>query len=344
MDIGERKLKILSIVVNNYIETGEPVGSKKVCTELENSVSSATVRNDMAELGTYGFLDQPHTSAGRIPTRQGIRLYVDKLMQKKELDGRERDYIDSMLAEFSREPERFLQSACEFLAAETNLAVLYTTPSDKLARIRQVEIIPTGMRTVILIMVTSVGVLRSRVCRLDVDLYAETVLLFRRVLNEQLAGKVLMEITPAFIQNVAVSLKELMLVISPLLLAASELAKNAMETRLELKGAENLLAHPDIDYMQARALFSLVSSKEELLGIMDTGKSSAKIFIGKEAGRSEFEFLSFIVSMYKIGNMGAGSIGVIGPVRVDYADVCAKVEYFAAAAGQLIMQALGDEN
>ena len=344
MDIGERKLKILSIVVDDYVATGEPVGSKRVCSVLENSVSSATVRNDMAELSALGLIEQPHTSAGRVPTQLGFRLYVDKLMQKKELTAKERDYIDSLLDEFACEPDRFLASACELLASITGFAVLYTTPSDKLARIRHIELVPTGARTVILLMVTSVGVMRSRVCRLELDINAETLLLFRRVLNEQLAGKVLMEITPAFIQNVAVSLKELMLVISPLLLTASELAKNSMETKLELRGAENLLAHPDIDFLQARALFSLVSSGDELANIMDTGKTSSKIFIGKESGRNEFEFLSLVVCSYRLGNMGAGSIGVIGPVRMDYADISAKVEYFAQAAGKLIMRSLGEED
>ena len=267
MEIGTRKLKILSIIIEDYIKTGEPVGSKKVCTALDNSVSSATVRNDMAELSNLGLIDQPHTSAGRMPTQAGYRLYVDKLMPKNSLESSEKLSLDSILNEFSKEPLSFLKESCKLLSDLTGLMAVVTTPADKLAMIRQIELIPTGTRTVLLIMMTSIGIMHSRLCKLDVDLTIDTLLVFKRVLNEQLAGKTLMEINPAFIQNAAVTLRDLSLVISPLLMAALRVASDAMEVKIIIGGQENLLAMPDIDFFQAKALFSLTNRSTKEISI-----------------------------------------------------------------------------
>lgn len=155
MDLGERKRKILSLIVDHYISEGEPVGSKKLCEYLENAVSSATIRNDMAWLVEKGYLEQPHTSAGRIPTQKGYRYYIDNIMQKTAPSDREKFYIDGMLGSVARNPDMFFENACAFLADFTGLAAISTTPSDSQAKIVRIELMPTGRYTVLVLVMTS---------------------------------------------------------------------------------------------------------------------------------------------------------------------------------------------
>ena len=160
-----RKQQIVAAVVDAYIRTGEPVGSKLLAAMLNNAVSSATIRNDMAELAAEGYLAQPHTSAGRIPTTAAFRLYLDRL--KPTLSDGEQRHIDEALASAAADPERLLGRASELLAEETGVAAAAATPDRKEACVRRVELLPTGAYSAAVLLMTDTGALRSRVCRVD---------------------------------------------------------------------------------------------------------------------------------------------------------------------------------
>lgn len=342
MDIGTRKLKILSIIIEDYIRTGEPVGSKRVCAELQNSVSSATVRNDMSSLSDMGLIDKPHTSAGRTPTQMGYRIYVDRLMPKNGLEPSRQLSLDSIINEFPREPVNFLTRSCKLLSDLTGLMTVITTPGDKSAKIRQIELIPMGSRTVLFVLMTSVGIMHNRLCKLDLDITGNTLSVFKSALNGQLSGRYLTDITPAFIQTAAVALENLTFVISPLLLTALKVANEAMEVKVIIGGQENLIAMPDMDFFQVKSLFSLVSAEEKLKRLLSSAESSVKFFVGKESGCTELEFLSMAAGRYKIDSRGSGAIGVIGPLRMDYSKIYSEVEYFASSIGRFLSRNIDD--
>lgn len=207
MELTPRKERILSSVVAGYVKSGEPVGSKTVAEEV--GVSSATVRNEMADLIELGLLEQPHTSAGRVPSQKGYREYVDRLMEVPPVKEEERRVFDSMLLSGSYEPEQLLGRAARLLAGATRCAAVATTPSGDTAQVRAVQFVQTSRRTAMLILMSSAGTMKTRVFHCDFDLTNDILRVFFRVFNGKLAGKNVSDITPAFLQGVGVSLGEM---------------------------------------------------------------------------------------------------------------------------------------
>ena len=171
--VDERKLKILSAIVEEYIVSGEPIGSKALLDKLEISVSPATVRNDMAVLEQMGFLEQPHTSAGRVPTFNGYRLYVDKLMMKNSITTEEKNMIDEMLDFNGLTEEGIVQKASLALAEITKCATITANSTPKFSVITKVEVVPTGKRLYVILLITSSGNIKNKACRLEFDLTNE---------------------------------------------------------------------------------------------------------------------------------------------------------------------------
>lgn len=343
MDLGDRKKKILALIIEHYISEGEPVGSKKLCEYLDNAVSSATIRNDMAWLVDKGYLEQPHTSAGRVPTQKGYRYYIDNIMQRRSPSDEEKRYIDGMLASVARNPDMFFENACSFLADYTGLAAVSTTPSDAQAKIVRIELMPTGRYTVLVLLMTSTGIFKSRLCRVEVEMNAEIHGIMRRVLNDYFAGRELKEITPSFIQTLAVSLGEMTLIIMPLLVAVHEAARDASDSRLLLEGQSNLLSVPEFDAETAKGILEFMSRREKLMRLLTKEQSAVTAYIGKESGRRELEFSSVLVSKYDLGGQGSGRIAIIGPTRMNYSRLLTNLEYFSDSVGKLLMQSFEDK-
>lgn len=185
MELGERKQKILAAIVDAYIQTGEPVGSKAVVEMLDHAVSSATIRNDMADLAADGYLEQPHTSAGRIPTPKRFCLYIDSLMRRQPLPEKRRREIEDMLAGAASDPERLIEAASQALAAATGCAAVTTTPDQQGSTIRRIEVMRSGNRSAALLLMTSSGVLRSRLCRFEGEVDASLLDRLAKTLNAE---------------------------------------------------------------------------------------------------------------------------------------------------------------
>ena len=181
MELSERKLKILAAIVNTYVETGEPVGSKLLALEL--GVSSATIRNEMANLVEMGYLQQPHTSAGRIPSQKGYRIYIDRLMPEAAITEEEQKYLDGMLMVNAYDPDKLLSCVSQLLANTSKFAAVSTMPSGSGAVIKGVQFVQTSRRTAMAILITSTGVMKTRVFRCDFDITAEMLRIFFRIFN-----------------------------------------------------------------------------------------------------------------------------------------------------------------
>ena len=192
--LSTRREKILGAIVEQYIATGEPVGSKTLLSKLSISVSSATIRNDMAALTKLDLIYQPHTSAGRIPTEKGYRYYVDNLMKPEELGEGDRRRIEAGVDTRSGDPEILLEKVGEALGELTNFAAMATTPADENASIRNIRMAPVSSRTCVVVLLTSTGILKSKACRMDTEITDDIIQSFRDIVGREFIGKPLKEI------------------------------------------------------------------------------------------------------------------------------------------------------
>ena len=262
MELSERKLKILAAIVNTYVETGEPVGSKLLALEL--GVSSATIRNEMANLVEMGYLQQPHTSAGRIPSQKGYRIYIDRLMPATSITEEEQKYLDGMLMMNAYDPDKLLSCVSQLLANTSKFAAVSTMPSGSGAIIKGVQFVQTSRRTAMVILITSTGVMKTRVFRCDFDITAEMLRIFFRIFNEKFAGLPISAVTPAFIQTVGVSLGEMAVLMSSALLAVFEVSRDCMHAEINLKGETNLLFYPEFQLGNVRRIMDFLESEQEV--------------------------------------------------------------------------------
>ena len=326
----ERKQKIVAAVVDAYIRTGEPVGSKLLADMLNNAVSSATIRNDMAELVAAGYLAQPHTSAGRVPTAAAFRLYVDGL--RCSLAEEVERAIDEELFSVSGDPERLLGRASEWLADATGMAAAVATPDRKESCVRRVELLLTGAHSAAVLLMTDSGALRSRVCRLESGCEAEELQRLAERLNGEFAGKPLSDIGVAPVQAL---LGESGLRLLPVLTAFLELVQEAATAEVRLSGQLNLLQHPDIPMDRARSLLTFLSHREQLVGMLAAHPGGLRVVLGSESARSELEGSSIIVTRYG-GDHSGGSLCLIGPMRMDYAQVIPRLQHVAHTVSVLL--------
>lgn len=342
MKLSERKERILASIVEYYIATGEPVGSKTLLEHSDLSVSSATVRNEMAELSALGYIEQPHTSAGRIPSQLGYRYYVDNLMSQYELPLQEKRLIESRILGSSGEPQQILEQAGQVLAEITNCAVVSTTPCDEHAVIRRVELVPLGNRTAMMIMLSSSGILKSKVCRTECELSLELIEMFYNVVSQHFIGKSAEEVTIAMIQTLALSLGSKSLAMSPLLITLSDLAQMTEQTQLLLEGQSNLLNYTD--YSNVYEIMEFLRQSDPLTTLFSSKKNtgSPSILIGKENQFRELQDSSMIFSKYNVSGKESGTLGIIGPTRIDYARLIPSLKYLTEIVGNIMSDTLED--
>ena len=227
MEPAARKRKILAAIVERFIESGEPVGSKSLLADAGLKVSSATVRNDMAELTDKGYLAQPHTSAGRIPTELGYRYYVDNIMERTPVGENGREYIREALLRNADSPESILQGAADILTRLTGFVAMATTPDGETARIRRISFVPTGAHAGMAVVIASSGVIKTKLFRCEFLLTPEILQVFDKALNETFAGVRLASVNRPFVQTAAAGFGELSLFMTSPLMAVMEASEQA---------------------------------------------------------------------------------------------------------------------
>ncbi len=341
MKLDQRKMNVLSIVVDEYIKTGEPVGSKTIIENFNLNVSSATIRNDMAALEKMGFLQQPHTSAGRIPSYLGYRMYIEKLMNPETLSEEEKQKIDSQLLAGGGTAQTVLENAIEVLSDATGLAVVNSTNMLQFSVITRVEVIPAGKKLYALLMITSTGDIKNKICRLEFDLSNEQLGFFTKFINENLKGKNIENLTPAMLQNLAVALGSYMISLSPLLYAVYELSEEFSKDNIQVSGEQKLLEQSDIDSVEAVRFFN---EKQELSHLLASAFSGLQVVFGKENDNFTVTNSSMIMAPYQIGDELGGSFGVIGPLRLDYAKVIPYMKYLSESVTKMLSQVIEDSD
>ncbi|MBQ9898381.1 MAG: heat-inducible transcription repressor HrcA [Ruminococcus sp.] len=337
--MDDRKLKILAAVVDEYVRTGEPVGSKAI-SQLEHiNVSAATIRNDMAALEQLGYLEQPHTSAGRVPTFQGYRLYIDELMTPPSLTDEEKERLDDMLGDSDTPEELLVQNAAAALTELTQCAAVVTNAVPRFSVISKVEVIPTGKRLYVILLITSSGSIKNKACRLEFDLSHEQLEFFTRYIEENLNGVSVDELSEEMFDKMVAAVSAYMVSLSPLVKGICELSEDLRQQELTLSGGEKLLSCDDLDKME---VVRFIEHKDDLSSMLEETFSGIQVKFGQESGTFAIGNSSLIVSKYRKSGREAGSLGVIGPMRVDYKKIIPYVDYLTQRISYLMSG--GEEN
>lgn len=339
MELSERKERILATVAEIYIATGEPVGSKFLCASAGFRVSSATLRNEMAQLTELGYLEQPHTSAGRIPSQRGLRYYIDRLMARYEPSAVDIFKIRSRMDINEGDPQKLLAQAAGTLAELTGCAAVVTTPFSAGSRIRRTDLIPLGGKNVMLVLSVSNGTLKSRICRCNDEVSYEMIDLFYKIAASGFADRAPDDITTALVQTVTASLGDHAFEMAPLLTAFFDAAKEAAVTDVLTAGLSNLLRFPELEG-KVGALQELLRNKSNTSKILQAnGEDGVRFLIGGENRFRELSNASVICADYSIAGHTAGTLAVVGPLRMDYAAVVPLLRYTAGLVGAML-----DEN
>ena len=339
VELSQRQKLILAAIVENFIQTGEPVGSKVLSRQLDISVSPATIRGDMAALFEMGYLEQPHTSAGRVPSHLGYRAYIDSLMICQPLTREEKDQIDSLFNVKDPDPDKLLEDAAGALSEYTGCAGVTSSISSKTVRVRRIDLISAGANTIVMLLIASNGVIKNKVCRVDFTVTSELVEFFTKFANSRLVGRNIQTISATYINSVSVTLGEYSRIFTPLLIGIFELCKEVSDGQYYIGGGSKLLSYNELGRL-ARDLLAMLESQERLHRLFNIDSADFKILIGKENPAMELAGSSLVATHYDIGGEKAGTVGIIGPVRLDYSKVIPHLEYFAQTLGKLLSETL----
>lgn len=333
MGNDKRLLKILEQIINIYIETGEPVGSVAVCSKMERSVSSATIRSEMAKLEKLGFLKQPHVSAGRVPTYDGFRIYIQHLMKPEHLSLKEKKEIDSLIKKDLSSVSAVVENALTVLSDLTKLAAVSTIKISNFSVISKVEVIPTGRKVYAVLIITSTGEIKNKICRVEFDLTNQQLNSLRKLLNESLIGSSFESLTSETIDNIAAAFGSYVLSFLPLFKALHEISDEMKKTQVKLKGENKLLNYEGVEALE---VLKFMSAKDSIEKILSSAFSGINIIFGNETDFFQVGNSSLIITKYGDENHSLGCFGVIGPIRLDYRKIMAYVEYFERGVSEII--------
>ena len=328
-------MKILAAIIDEYIRTGEPVGSKTLAEMSEINVSSATIRNTMAALEQEGYLDHPHTSAGRVPTFKGFRYYIDNLMSPEPLSVEKISQIDRLLEDGGLTDEAIVENAGTALAEITKCAAISTNHAAKFSVISKVDVIPTGRRMYVLLMITSNGAIKNKVCRMEFDLTNEQMQGVTSFLNEHLCGVNVENMSEEYVNGVVAAMSSYMLSLSPLIRAVYELSEEMMRDSVNVRGEANLLACRDFE---ANDVMKFLEKKGELTEFLDDAFSGINVKFGEEDGTFAISNSTVVSTNYYKDGKKAGTLGIIGPMRIDYRKIIPYIEYLSRKVSTMLSE------
>ena len=329
--LSERKKAILKAIIEAHIEHGEPVGSNYLMKNKGINYSSATIRNEMAELEDMGYLEQPHTSAGRVPSELGYRFYVDTLIEDYDLTAREIGELKSTLTEKRAELDHILSSAMELASSMTNYPALAVKPRFHGFTVRKYSLVSIDEFNFVLVMVTSTGETKTRNLRSDREVPAAAADMMTGLLNKYLVGVRGNEITLDVVLEMERQMGEWSFIVSPIAKIIHETVSSDTGGELMVEGVNKLLSYPEYsDVERLQDMLSLFESKDDLLEVISDGSEadtddSVKVIIGSENVVKTMDNSTLIFKPIMQGGKTVGVIGIIGPTRMDYSRVIAMI-------------------
>ena len=321
MELDERKLKILQAIIKNYLETGEPVGSRTISKFTDLNLSSATIRNEMSDLEELGYIVQPHTSAGRIPSDKGYRLYVDTMMQSRR---QEVEQMWDALNDKADKMEALLQQVAKLLAVNTNYATLVTGPQYRSRKVKFVQLTDVDEVQLLAVIVLEGNIVKNKMLPLAAGLSKEDILKLNILLNTYLTGLDMSEINLSVIAKLKEQSGGMGNVISELLDAIAQAISEEEDIPIYTSGATNILKYPELsDNHVASDLLYELEEKKSLTGLLNetNEERGIQVYIGQETSVESMKDCSVVTATYEIEDGIYGKIGIVGPKRMDYEKV-----------------------
>jgi heat-inducible transcriptional repressor len=341
IELSERSREIFREIVDAYVETGEPVGSRTLSRRLSVALSPATIRNVMADLEEAGLLYAPHTSAGRVPTEAGMRMFVNGLMELGTLPDEERERIDGRCRGTGKSVETMLEEALSTLAGLSRCAGLVLAPKTKLG-LKHIEFVPLGPGRALVVLVTEDGLVENRVLELPREVTPSALVEASNFLNSRVVGRTLDETRDYILSEIDNKKSQLDALTGKVVAAGlATWAGGSQGGQLIVRGQSNLLEDVTVltDLERIRALFAALETREQLLRLLDLTNTAegVQIFIGAENELFSVSGCAMIVAPYvNSADHIVGAIGVIGPTRMNYARIIPLVDYTAKVIGRLI--------
>ena len=328
MELDERKIKILNTIIQTYLDTGEPVGSRTISRYSDLKLSSATIRNEMSDLEEMGYIFQPHTSAGRIPTDKGYRFYVDNMLRTKtEQADKERAVVVQKVDRL----EQVLKQVVRLLAANTNYASMITTPRDQKNKLKFIQLSAVEECKVLSVMMLEGNLVKHRVLTTEEPISQEDIVKLNLLLNTYLQGRTLQDISMELVQDLKDQAGEHRKTISDLIDAIVEAIREEDGTKVFRSGTTNLLKYPELgDREKTGELLTALEENQGLEELIDGAEKSddkgIQVYIGSEMPVASMQDCSMVTATYELDEGVRGTIGIIGPKRMDYKKVVNNLE------------------
>ncbi len=350
MELNERKRKILNTIINEYISSAEPIGSRHIAKHADLGLSSATIRNEMADLEEMGYLEQPHTSAGRIPSDKGYRFYVNELMGGYEATQQDIDLLTAAMTVKIHQFDKVIRQASMLLSQLTNYTAFLMAPEMKHGAIKTIELIPIDNTSMLIVLVTNEGIMKNKRVIIPRGINSEYIPKISSVLKEKLTGLSLDEIGVKKINEIKQALGANEEMLFPVLEFISEIIDDIQkETDVYLSGVSNIFNFPEYrDIDRAKEFIEFLDDKNSITkAVTDTDEDDDRVIrikIGKENDMDIMQNSSLVTANYRVGGRNVGKIGIIGPTRMNYSKVVANINQISQYLEKLLNEIYYDDN
>lgn len=325
--LDERKKKILQAIVEEYINTAEPVSSGTLAKNHGLDYSSATIRNDMAHLENIGLLDKPHTSSGRVPSAKGYRYYVDELIKDDDISLEEIKYIQKKLQTKVNEIEDLTRITTETLSEVTHYTTVAVGPKNEVQIIEEIKFVLLGTRMMMVVIVTDSGLIKETIIKFDEDVTEPQIETLNNLFNNRLKGKPLSKIDKPLEEYIISELNYSIGVIRTIIDQMNKILEE--DSKVYLNGTNKVFDFPEFKSIKvAKNFMDLIDTKEEMIELLNSGVADdINVYIGEEGKNEQLKDFSIITFKHTVGNKDLGTIGIIGPKRMDYSKVISVMKY-----------------
>lgn len=346
MIMDDRKKRILQAIIDDYIDKAEPIGSRTIARKYELGLSSATIRNEMADLEEMGYLAQPHTSAGRVPSDKGYRLYVDKLMPQRSLNSDEIRELKSAVNTRVYELSQLLKQATAVLSNFTKYTTMAVTPRMRSSTIRTVQVVPVDPGKALVVVVNNAGIVRNALIKVSEHATSEMLGRISNLLNDRLSGLTFEQADTERIRILGREAGVSVDILQPILDGTADCIHQMEDHEMYVEGSTNILNHPEFkDMDKAKQFLSLLDEKTSICrAVYDSARPNGiSVRIGSENDLSSIRDCSLVTVSYNVADTMVGTIGIIGPTRMEYGKVISSIRYMKRLVSEEIDRLLGNE-
>ncbi len=344
--LDDRKIKVLYAIINSYIVSAEPIGSRTITKKYDLGVSSATIRNEMSDLEELGYLNKPHTSAGRVPSDKAYRLYVNQLLNtgKLKMDIKKKEEIKKALISEASEIDELIQNSAKVLSAITSYTALALSPQLKKSKLKHIQLLPIDDLEVLLVLVNDSGIVKNTIFRLDKKIDEDQLIVISNFLNHKLKGLTIEDIGREMDNDIFKEMYEYKKIIDNIIPIINKTFNDIDSVEVYADGVNKIFDFPEYkDLDKAKSFISFIEDKELLANILlsNTNGNEIEITIGNENIYDPIKECSLITTTYKLGDVTIGKIGVIGPTRMDYPMVINALKLFSANLTEILEMLVG---